>query len=70
MPGPLDGVCPHCKGTGSLWSRDVGTWEPCGCGEWDPDEDQDPDRDEDDELGDDDGQPTEMEEWHDFDPDC
>lgn len=28
-------VCPHCKGTGALWDRHIGTWEPCGCNEWD-----------------------------------
>jgi hypothetical protein len=39
--------CKHCRGTGAIWCQYIGTWEPCGCAEWDDAEDDDgPDADD------------------------
>jgi hypothetical protein len=40
--------CKHCRGTGAIWCRSVGTWEPCGCDEWDDAEAEDDGPDADD----------------------
>jgi hypothetical protein len=64
MSGPL---CKACGGSGALWSRSIGTWEPCGCEDREHDED---DFEDSEAYADDDGQPDEAQEWADYDPDC
>lgn len=38
--------CRHCHGTGAVWNRPIGTWEPCGCEEQSEDDDDERDPDE------------------------
>lgn len=47
--------CRHCRGTGAIWNRSIGTWEPCDCDDEEerddgPDPDDERDRRIDDEL--------------------
>jgi len=38
--------CRHCHGTGAVWNRAIGTWEPCGCEERPEEEREERDPDE------------------------
>lgn len=63
MCQPNEKVCGICNNVNH--AKNLYCW---GCGESFGDVDQDDDYD--DEIYEDDGQPDEMQEWHDFDPDC
>jgi len=51
-------VCPHCGGLGYVPQRgEAMAADPCGCADWQETED---DADE----------PSELQEWRDYDPEC